>query len=235
MRTKIIISIGLLCAFIFLFGCEDGITHPLYIDGDGVMDAEGNSYKTVVIGDQEWMAENLRTDLYCNGDAIQYLPPDERVKVYDNFDPNASTFGKLYNFQAALDTSGLCPCGWHVPTELEFAVLINYLGGFEDAMRKMKSSGSIEDGRGLWTNPNDDFILDGNNLSGFNALPGGYGFYNEFHRKDSMASFWALPTEGNGAIEFNISIGLPYVEKHSNTQDEAKAVLYYSVRCIKDL
>jgi len=57
--------------------CENQISPSIYIDGDGVYDVEGNYYKTVVIGDQEWMAENLKTNLFCNGDSIPYLSSNE--------------------------------------------------------------------------------------------------------------------------------------------------------------
>jgi uncharacterized protein (TIGR02145 family) len=234
MMTKKSIHFGLV-SIILLLSCESEINHPLYVEGDGVFDQEGNSYKSVVIGNQEWMAENLKTDLYCNGDSIQYTGADVRVKVYDNDLENEAVFGKLYNYEAVLDTSGLCPCDWHVPTELEYAVLINYLGGFETAMRKMRQSGSLENGDGLWSNPTDDYVIRGNNRSGFNALPAGYGFYYAFSEKSSMASFWALPTEGNDAVEFCLSNGLPYVHKQRYKQMQAKEVFYYSVRCIKNL
>ncbi len=234
MMTKKSVHFGFV-SIILLLSCESDIDHPYYVDGDGVFDSEGNAYKTVVIGNQEWMAENLKTDLYCNGDSIQHTGIDVRVKVYDNDLENEAVFGKLYNYEAVLDTSGLCPCEWHVPTELEFAVLINYLGGFQTAMRKMKASGSLENENGLWSNPTDDYVINGTNISGFDALPAGIGFYESFYRKDSITSFWALPTEGNDAVQYTISKGLPYVEKHRNTQAQAKEVFYYSVRCIKNL
>jgi uncharacterized protein (TIGR02145 family) len=176
MMTKKSVHLGFV-SIILLLSCESDIDHPYYVGGDGVTDSEGNTYKTVVIGNQEWMAENLKTDLYCNGDSIQYSGADVRVKVYDNDIENEAVFGKLYNYQAVLDTSGLCPCDWHVPTELEYAVLINYLGGFQSAMRKMKASGSLENENGLWSNPNDDYVISGANVSGFDALPAGRGFF----------------------------------------------------------
>ena len=226
------VYIGIL---LVLASCEENNSHPLYIESGGLIDAEGNSYKTVVIGDQEWMAENLKTDLYCNGDSIHYQDPDIRVKTYDNDPANEEIFGKLYNYQAVLDTSGLCPCGWHVPTELEYAVLIDYLGGYFEAMKKMKASGSIEHGTGLWTNPENNYVLSGTNSSGFSALPAGTGHTYEFNRKDSMTSFWSLPTDGSDAIQYGINIGIPYVEKQRYTLPNLKTGYYLSVRCMKDL
>ncbi len=235
MMTKKSIFIYIVFVLLVLASCEKNYSHPYYIAGDGLSDAEGNTYKSVVIGNQEWMAENLKTDLYCNGDSVQYTGVDVRVKVYDNDLENEAVFGKLYNYQAVLDTSGLCPCDWHIPTELEYAILINYLGGYQSAMRKMKSSGSIEDGDGLWKEREPTKTYDGNNLSGFSALPAGIGFYTNFMLKDSTTSFWALPTEGNDAIEYSIGVHTHYVEKLRNVNPLSKEVLYYSVRCIKDL
>jgi uncharacterized protein (TIGR02145 family) len=223
----------IVCAF--FVSCERDARQPTYIQGNGLIDAEGNEYETVIIGDQEWMAENLKTDLYCNGDSIPYSGDDVRVKVYDNDPENEAVFGKLYNFQAVLDTAGLCPCGWHIPTELEYAILIDYLGGYEKAMKRLKSMGSLEKYNGLWSNPESDYVLDGNNVSGFNAIPAGIGFYNGYLYQDSLVRFWSLPTEGLDAVEFSIYIGLRYVDKQRNTLVQAKQFLYYSIRCIKDL
>lgn len=222
--------------FIVSVSCErDTYSDPMYVQGTGLEDAEGNKYETVIIGDQEWMAENLKTDVYSNGDSIPNSGDDVRVKVYDNDPENEAIFGKLYNFQAVLDTSGLCPCGWHVPTEMEYAVLIDYLGGYQKAMKRMKSMGSLEKYNGLWANPERDYVLDGNNVSGFNAIPAGIGFYDGYLLQDSLASFWALPTSGTDAIEFSIFIGLPYVDKQRNTLIASKIEYYFSIRCIKDL
>ena len=218
-----------------LTSCEENISHPLYIEGGGLVDSEGNSYETVIIGDQEWMAENLKTDLYCNEDSIQYQGADVRVKVYDNDPANEEVFGKLYNYQAVLDTSGLCPCGWHVPTELEYAVLIDYLGGLYKAMTKMKSIGNLDDETGLWIKLNaSGNIYQGNNTSGYNALPGGRAGTISFSKRDTLAVFWATPKEGTDAIMFRMGDN-PYLEKVRHTLQSSKTGYYFSIRCIKDL
>jgi uncharacterized protein (TIGR02145 family) len=234
-----IIKISSLLLFITVFSsCEKGSSPPIYIDGSGVVDAEGNLYKTVIIGDQEWMAENLRTNLFCfcSGDSIPYTGDTTQLKVYNDDPQNESIFGKLYNYQAVLNPSGLCPCGWRVPTELEYAKLINYLGGYESAMKKMKSTGVLENGTGLWVNREPMHLYIGNNSSGFNALPGGYSqdsefLNNEFFGKDSLAAFWSVPQSGTMPISYQIST--PQVDKLDYPNPLAKEVLYYSVRCIK--
>jgi uncharacterized protein (TIGR02145 family) len=234
-KNSILIFLGLLVALIFISSCERTIGYPLYINGGGVIDAEGNEYETVIIGDQEWMAENLKTDLYCNGDSIPYSGDDVRVKVYDNDPENEVVFGKLYNFQAVLDTAGLCPCGWHIPTELEYAVLIDYLGGYENAMRSMKSSGSIDRSNGLWIEINGSGrTYSGTNASGFNALPAGFAGDVQFYKRDTMALFWATQIEGSDAIMYEIGDN-DFVAKFNFDQPHEKDGIFMSVRCIKDL
>lgn len=214
-----------------LSSCQKGTNHTLYIQGGGVVDADGNSYETVIIGDQEWMAENLKSNLFCSGDSIPYNGNTIQVKVYNNDPQNEAIFGKLYNYQAVLDTSGLCPCGWHVPTELEYAKLINYLGGYHSAMKRMKSTGFFEDGTGLWRKKEPISHYSGTNSSGFNALPGGHGFSTSFRYKDSRAVFWAVPESSANVLKYQIFNS--YIEKQQYSHPQAKEVLYYSVRCIK--
>jgi len=139
-------------------------------------------------------------------------------------------FGKLYNFQAVEDTSGLCPCNWHVPTATEFAVLLNYLGGYIEAMRELKSTGTIEGGDGLWVNNGEE----GFNRSGFNALPAGYALYDEFFGRDSITGFWVTPNTGVGSKVYIISSN-SYVNEQAYADPLLKEAYYYSVRCIRNL
>lgn len=235
MNNNQLIFITLILSQLFLSSCERDTRHPLYVQGGGVLDIEGNEYETVIIGNQEWMAENLKTDLYCNGDSIEYLGDDVRVKVYDNDPENEAIFGKLYNFQAVLDTAGLCPCGWHIPTELEYAVLIDYLGGYKNAMRSMKSSGSIDRSNGLWIEINGSGrSYPGTNASGFNALPAGLAGDVQFYDRDTMALFWATQIEGSDAIMYEIGDN-DFVAKFNFDQPHEKDGIFMSIRCIKDL
>lgn len=213
--------------------CEKGSTPPVFIEGDGVVDFEGNSYKTVIIGDQEWMAENLRSNLFCSGDSLRSTGDSIQLKVYDDDPQNETVFGKLYNYQAVLDTSGLCPCGWNVPTELDFARLINYLGGNLEALKKMKSEGVLENETGLWVVWEPQYQYAGTNRSGFNALPGGMGVSNEFHDKDTVAAFWAMPVLESKSIGYHVRVN--GVAKHSHSGSILEQQLFYSVRCIKTI
>jgi uncharacterized protein (TIGR02145 family) len=136
-------------------------------------DQDGNVYKTVIIGSQTWMAENLRTTKYNDGTAIPNVIDGDEWKylttgAYCNYNNTTSndtiiTYGRMYNWYA-LNTGKLAPTGWHVPTDDEWTTLIDYLGGSDVAGGKLKEAGTTH-----WNSPNTGAI----NESGFTALPGG--------------------------------------------------------------
>jgi uncharacterized protein (TIGR02145 family) len=138
-------------------------------------DREGNIYKTVVIGHQTWMAENLRTTIFSDGKPIPLIPEDNTLEKplspgyswYKN-DPDIynykNVYGALYNFYT-VQTGKLCPTGWHVPSEQEWYTLFDYLGGFGVCAGKLKETGTTH-----WMTPNTGAT----NESGFTALPGGW-------------------------------------------------------------
>ena len=148
---------------------------------------QGYDYATVLIGDQCWFAENLRSEYYENDEAIpSYLSDPEwssttsgAVTLYgegsttcDNYSPDGDAcnelwslneYGRLYNWYAVTDPRGLCPNGWHVPSDAEWTILTDHLGGEFVAGDAMKTTYGYEDGLGL----------NGTNSSGFSGLPGG--------------------------------------------------------------
>lgn len=138
-------------------------------------DIDGNVYRTVKIGTQWWMAENLKVTKYRNGDAIANVTDKkEWTKLeagaycnYDNNEANVDTYGRLYNWFAVNDSRSIAPAGWHVPGDEEWDILVNFLksrvGG------KMKTTGTVEAGTGLWYSPNEGAT----NESGFSAVPSG--------------------------------------------------------------
>ena len=116
-----------------------------------VIDKDGNIYKIVTVGTQVWMAENLKTTKYSNGDQI----PNETDSLqwlnlsggaYCWYNNMASTFknnfGALYNWYAVQDSRNLCPTGWHVPSDTEWTILTNYLGGGSAAGGQLKETGT---------------------------------------------------------------------------------------------
>jgi uncharacterized protein (TIGR02145 family) len=214
---------------------------------DPVTDASGNSYPTVVIGTQIWMAENLRTTKYSDGTDIPVIS-DNAIWANDAAEPkmcwfnnNATTytenkFGALYNWYV-IDPStngnkNVCPSGWHVPDENEWNILIAYLDPFSDptatgaqsavAGGKMKSTGTL-----YWLDPNTDAT----NASGFSALPGGLRggdavFFNAFSK-----GFWWSSSESTSALAWmrRLDNDNANVNRFEFSKDSG-----CSVRCIKD-
>jgi uncharacterized protein (TIGR02145 family) len=157
--------------------CGGPLTHNPNLTYGTMTDQQGSVYKTIVIGTQEWMAENLNTSIYRNGDAIPTnvdwetwaSNPSGAWAYYNNEESYACPYGKLYNWYTCVDARQLCPTGWHVPTDAEWTVLTNYLGGAAVAGGKMKTTGTIGAQTGLWYSPNTDAT----NSSGFSGAPGG--------------------------------------------------------------
>jgi len=175
--------------------CE-GVCGGSAVCSSTVCDIDGNCYETIQIGDQLWMAENLKVTHYNNGDEIAYPSnadfgsfDEGQYGVYDNDPSNADIYGNLYNWSVVNDDRGVCPDGWHVPSDDEWTILTDYLGGESVAGGKMKETGTIEDGDGLWTSPNTDAT----NESGFSALPAGYRYYGNgyYINVGNYGYFWS--------------------------------------------
>ena len=146
------------------------ITFNPSITYGSMTDQHGNVYKKVTIGTQVWMAENLRTTTYRNGDEIKH--EDDATKwaettsgaycYYNNESRYIPVYGLLYNGYAARDSRNICPVGWHLSTDNDWTILVDYLGGKDQAAEKLKETTDSH-----WRSP-------GTNASGFTALPGGY-------------------------------------------------------------
>lgn len=196
----------------------------------GVMaDQQGNVYKTITIGEQEWMAENLRTSIYRNGEAINndyvgnvwelYL--SRWCFFYDDPQYNCP-YGKLYNWIAIADPRKVCPVGWHVPSNFEWDTLIEFLGGDSIAGGKMKAIGSQ-----YWNSPNTEAT----NESGFAALP--VSFRSPTGPFDSLRVKGYYWTSSGALTGYSVlrsfyfqegSIDLNYVDIRTGA----------AIRCIKD-
>lgn len=161
----------------------NGTSHTITINANALSahlahgDVLGSCVSSVTICDQVWMVRNLDVTTYRNGDPIlQVTDPSEWLSIttgawcyYQNNSANGPVYGKLYNWYAVNDPRGLAPAGWHVPSNTEWATLSTCLGGNAVAGGKMKSTGTIEAGTGLWVAPN----AEATNSSGFSGLPGG--------------------------------------------------------------
>jgi uncharacterized protein (TIGR02145 family) len=212
--------------------------------GEGVTDIDGNFYPSIIIAEQEWMASNLRTTRYANGDVIPEL---QEGSLWDNTTNGAwcdyandnsldIVFGKLYNGYAVVDNRNVCPTGWHVPTEEEVENMLFVLDPetelySEIAGGMLKQEGNIVDGNGLWAYPNEG----ASNATGFAAVPGGWrieGF--GFSEGDSLAAILTRPQSlSNPPDEF-----LLLMMEYSNTQGGLFGAINVqgggSIRCVRD-
>jgi len=189
--------------------------------GQTVIDYDGNVYQTVTIGDQVWMKENLKSLHYADGTAI------DEVKAYNNSSSNAEIYGRLYTWDAVMKgsnqekTQGVCPNGWHVPSNGEWNKLALHLGGFTSAGGKLKESGTEH-----WNSPNTGAT----NSSGFTALPAGEQDTEKFQLLNEYAVLWSSTVESSLWAKY-FYLAYNDAELHSNVYDKS---FYYSVRCIKD-
>ncbi len=163
-----------------LHSCGAANVHNPNLTYGSMTDQEGNTYKTIIIGSQEWMAENLNTSIYSNGDNIPQIANNLGWSLTTNGasgfwaenNSNSCPYGRLYNWYAVADSRGLCPTGWHVPSDADWTTLINFIGGNGGALKSAGIVGTpIELSTGLWAAPNTGAT----NSSGFSGLPGGAG------------------------------------------------------------
>jgi uncharacterized protein (TIGR02145 family) len=200
-----------------------------------VSDFDGNIYGTVIIGTQEWMAENLKTTHYRNGTAVENVSDktaweNTTTGAYAWYDNNASwkdIYGALYNWYAATSEDGLCPAGWHLPTSAEWTTLTDFAGGTSVAGGKLKSTSQTPDPHPRWYTPN----AGATNEFGFYGHPGGSrNYYGDFTSIGGGALFWST---GQFATGFSYFLMLQQSSASVNyTWVSQKTGL--SIRCIKD-
>ena len=229
---------GFLCALCFIIACGDGLIEQNAVDPSTVIagsltdSRDGRTYKTVTIGTQTWMAQNLNYETansYCYSDNVG----------------KCTQYGRLYTWAAAMDSAGtwstngkgcgynktcsptypvrgVCPTGWHLPTMAEFETLITAVGGTSTAGTKLKSTSG-------WNS--SDNSVSGTDAYSFSALPAGsrgskWGYYYGGY----YADFWSS-TEDDYDYAYHMSLDYNY--------DNAFLYSYYkyygfSVRCVKD-
>lgn len=205
-----------------------------------VTDQDGNIYATIVIGDKEWMAENLRTSTYCNGDQIPNVTNgDDWVNLssgawvhFENSSQYENPYGKLYNWYTVDDARNICPCGWHVPTDAEWTELTDYLGGELVAGVKMKSTGTISAGTGLWADFESDFNEEATNESGFSGLPGGSRGAEGYYGLENSGFWWSSTESDPSNLAWCRS--LHYYFGNIGRSGLDKGDNGFSVRCVKD-
>lgn len=211
-----------------LSGCKKSDSTTTPSTGATVTDIDGNVYPTVTIGTQTWMAANLRTTKYRNGNPIPVVTDSAQWKglttdAYCNINNDANTvavYGRLYNWNAVTSSSNIAPVGWHVPTDAEWTTLTTFLGS--GAGGKLKSTGTT-----YWNSPN----AGATNSTGFNGLPGGDRSNNgAFHYFGTYGCFWCT-------TEASVTDGWEYVLSCNSanvTRMQYSKGLGLSVRCVKD-
>jgi uncharacterized protein (TIGR02145 family) len=199
------------------FTCGDDIEH------------EGYNYSTVQIGDQCWFSENCR-----------YLPEVSDLSIDSTTEPhysvygytgtdvtaaqatsNYATYGVLYNWPAVM-TEGVCPSGWHIPSDGEFTELTDFLGGYIVAGGKMKEAGYDH-----WNSPNTGAT----NSSGWTGLPGGYRYSDEFGAVGNLGYWWSASEYGSNSWS--------WARELYHYLDPVAHVAYFryhgfSARCVRD-
>ncbi|MEI9933806.1 MAG: fibrobacter succinogenes major paralogous domain-containing protein [Ferruginibacter sp.] len=240
-------------AFTFT-SCSSGSTTPANSAiTDTVTDIDGNIYHTITIGKQTWMLENLKTTHYRNGTAIPNVTDSAQwsdLYLYDtaanaycdynNDTANGSIYGHLYNWYAVNNPAGLCPAGWHVPTDSEWTVLSTYLGGDSIAGGAMKDTI-------LWQSPSDSIAglaikdttllqrpnAESTNSSGFSGLPGGsreeFGSFGEFGI-GHVGCWWSSSEYStNEALACGLYFNFGFIDRGYDLKGGG-----HSIRCLKN-
>jgi uncharacterized protein (TIGR02145 family) len=195
-----------------------------------LVDQQGNTYRTIVIGNQEWMAENLKTSIYRNGDPIpnvidgvQWITLSSGAwSHYNNDSQYECPYGKLYNWYAAADPRNVCPAGWHVPSEAEWGILIN--DAVSNDAAKVKSEGNQ-----YWLYNSGN----GSNLTGFSALPNGVRYWGDgtFESNGFWATWWSSTIQLAGCCSYYLAIeGMGY-SLNGNYPDLHNG---HAIRCLRD-
>jgi uncharacterized protein (TIGR02145 family) len=204
---------------------------------------DGNMYKWVKIGKQVWMSENLAylPNVNQSSDGSENVAGKYYyVYDYDGTDVNAAKatayytiYGVLYNWAAAMDGSvgstanpsgvqGICPVGWHLPSDAEWTQLTTYLGGESVAGGKLKETGTT-----YWNSPN----AGATNETKFAALSGGYRRYGGTYHLFGINGFWISATDKNAELAYCRSI---FYDNSSVLRDLYYKELGFSVRCVRD-
>ena len=207
-----------------------GINSYCQAPGGGMTDIDVNTYNSVIIGTQEWMSDNLKTTRYCNGDLISNITDNSQWSgltsggwgYNNNTSSNNTIYGKLYNWYAVADSRNVCPCGWHVPSDAEWTILTDYLGGIQVAGGKMKLTGTT-----LWHSPN----INATNSSGFSGQPGGFRYDDGNFVFIGNSGFWWSSSENtiDSAYYRDLVYNNGEVYRFNTNKHFG-----FSVRCLKD-
>ncbi len=193
---------------------------------DSIYDSEGNKYRTIGIGTQTWMAENLKSTKLNDGTEIPFVADGTAwanltTPGYCWFNSDSVGYGALYNWYT-VNTGKLCPEGWHVPSDDEWTTLTDYLGGISDAGGMLKETGTSH-----WLSPNTGAT----NATGFTGLPAGYRNYAGGFNNIGHYGFWWSTTEWTSSSAWyrDVYYGYNSVDRSNSTKNSG-----ITVRCIKN-
>lgn len=215
-----------------------------------VTDIDNNTYNTVQIGNQCWMKENLRTMCYANGTSIPLGTSTSTITSYrynpNNNANNVPTYGYLYNWPAVMHgasssssnpsgVQGICPNGWHVPSEAEWTQLTNYVSGqsqYQCGSRYIAKALASTTG---WNSSTNNCAVGNNsstnNATGFSALPAGYYTYGLYDDFGYDAYFWSATEDYVYGGAYYLVLGYDYANVDRCLNDKGSGV---SVRCVRD-
>ena len=229
----LVLPLMLVVGLALAFSCSKKVIPiPNPTAGVPVTDIDGNVYKTVVIGSQEWMAENLKVTRYRNGDTIPnvtdttWLTLQTGAYCWYNNDTNdtaayKSIYGALYNWYSIVDGRNIAPEGWHIPTDAEWTALTTFLGGDSIAGGKLKEIGTLH-----WYNP----LAGTTNETGFTARPGGCLSNTDiFINLGDYGYWWTGTADSTSTAWFR---GMYY--NNSVFRNNVSKISGFSVRCIKN-
>lgn len=204
-----------------------------------VTDKEGNVYSTIVIGSQTWMAENLRSTKYSDGSSI----PQDGYYFYNNDISNKNTHGVLYTWDIAMkgeaasnsvpsNRQGVCPQGWHIPSDEEWKILEQFIGMPQSELNNSGLRGTNQGGKlkstnsQMWVSPNSDAT----NQFGFNAFASGFYFNGAFYSLGYNSIFWSTSINNSNTSWFRtLSNDNGKIIRGNNNKQNG-----FSVRCVKN-
>ena len=218
---------------LFTTNSEGMLSNP----GTGVF-FDGYPYATILLGNgQEWMAENLRTTIYANGDTIPNVTDGVQWDSlntgawahYNNDNQYENPYGKLYNYYTIVDSRNVCPTGWHIPTDAEWSFLINYIDPSSNGGNNVDTAGGKMKSTGIqyWQDPNDSAT----NETGFSGVPGGFRYNHGMFTAINGYGYWWSSTEFNPDSAWDRS--LRYNDANVDVQVFSKD-FGISVRCLKN-
>ena len=194
-------------------------------NGKGVVDIDGNKYKSIIVGEQEWLSKNILVTRFNNGDSIQFVENDtdwENIETPGFWYPSSSKKnrkdGCLYNYYVVNDARNVCPKGWHVPDDSEWTTLINFLGGSNKA-------GEILKNKKTFLSENKRIKINFNaNLNGYKAFDGEFCDFG-------VKSSWWTSSENVSNTAWNRFV---YSNSKSVFRDDEIKQSGLSIRCVKN-